>query len=319
MFAFVLVGAAIMVAPPASSPSVERIVLTKAPPRQGEVPKLLSVTLQGDGESHGKNGVPVPIDASGTPTGSGLVSLFSQDDYPAEAMRKGEEGTSTVRLDVDAAGRVTGCSVIDTSKSPSLDAATCRVLSERARFTPAKGPDGRAVAEHYTQRVRWLLPKMGPAPFADSRGRMLMTFDGKGAISGCRSDERIPESVVQQNCASLAATIPPWITEKERAGRTMVFEAGFAVGGPEAAQTVGRSPEHELLSMVGLALSINANGDVVGCTLAGPDRAMPAAQVEKACAGPRTMHYEPLDAAAADRSDRHGVSYYAAYFDRSKG
>ena len=86
-----------------------------------------------------------------------LARLFSGDDYPVDALNRNEQGTTTVELRIDENGRVSGCSVQESSGSRSLDAATCKVLRQRARFTPATDDAGRPVPDSYTQRITWRL------------------------------------------------------------------------------------------------------------------------------------------------------------------
>jgi protein TonB len=86
-----------------------------------------------------------------------LQALFSESDYPQDAIRNEETGTVTVSLSIGTNGRVTGCSVIGSSGSSSLDRATCRVLQSRARFTPAKLSNGQPTTDTYTQRITWRL------------------------------------------------------------------------------------------------------------------------------------------------------------------
>ncbi|MEO7409993.1 MAG: energy transducer TonB [Sphingomicrobium sp.] len=91
------------------------------------------------------------------------VGLLRADDYPAEAIRLGQQGTVRVRLKVSAEGRVMACSIIQ-SASPSLDRTTCRILSERARFRPATGTNGVAIeSEFEAPPIHWVLPGK-PAP-----------------------------------------------------------------------------------------------------------------------------------------------------------
>ena len=87
-----------------------------------------------------------------------LASLFSTDDYPQAAIRNEEQGTTAVRLGVGPDGRVTDCSVTQSSGSGSLDAATCNILKRRARFTPAKDQAGNPISDTFSQRIRWELP-----------------------------------------------------------------------------------------------------------------------------------------------------------------
>ena len=74
-------------------------------------------------------------------------SLFSGDDYPADAQRNNEQGTVTVDMLIGTDGRVTGCTVTGSSGSRSLDNATCRILRSRARFDPALDAQGRPTLE----------------------------------------------------------------------------------------------------------------------------------------------------------------------------
>ena len=93
-----------------------------------------------------------------------VKALISADDYPAEAMKRHEEGTVRVKLKVGADGRVVGCSIIQ-SATPALDVATCRVLTARARFTPAKDQFGKPIEDEFVAPpIRWVLPAPLPVP-----------------------------------------------------------------------------------------------------------------------------------------------------------
>lgn len=87
-----------------------------------------------------------------------LPSYLRDDDYPMEAVRGEQHGTVVFRLDIAANGRVSNCTVIASSGSPILDATTCRLMTERPRFTPARNTKGRAVPDVVESRIRWLLP-----------------------------------------------------------------------------------------------------------------------------------------------------------------
>jgi len=86
-----------------------------------------------------------------------LTGLFTAEDYPADAADRNEQGTTQVRLSIDAQGKVAGCAVTKSSGSASLDSATCRIIIARARFAPAQDSDGNAVASSFTQSVTWRL------------------------------------------------------------------------------------------------------------------------------------------------------------------
>ena len=86
-----------------------------------------------------------------------LQSLFGSDDYPQDALRNEETGRTVAQLTIGTDGRVTNCSVVSSSGSRSLDAATCRILKSRARFTPAKLSNGQPTTDTVTQPISWQL------------------------------------------------------------------------------------------------------------------------------------------------------------------
>ena len=81
------------------------------------------------------------------------------NDYPSRELRRGDEGTTGFRLTVGRDGRVTDCTITTSSGSDGLDAATCKLMSKRARFDPATGGDGKPVAGTYQNRVKWEIPE----------------------------------------------------------------------------------------------------------------------------------------------------------------
>ena len=92
------------------------------------------------------------------PTKGDVRTLFSGDDYPADAQMKGEQGTAQARLTIDVYGLVSNCTIIRSSGHRSLDDATCRILQKRARFSPARDQYGRAVPDSVTTPpITWRL------------------------------------------------------------------------------------------------------------------------------------------------------------------
>src|SRR5688572_20292017 len=122
---------------------------------------------------------------------SGLVPLtdpggwISSDDYPAEARRSSETGTATVSLTVDDGGRPTACNVVASTSSETLDAATCTLLMERARFRRPSDPE-----QNTTQlRVKWALTPPDLMPVAQGGVIADLAFDAEGDVLDC--NERI--------------------------------------------------------------------------------------------------------------------------------
>jgi protein TonB len=88
-----------------------------------------------------------------------LPGLFSTDDYPAEALRRDEQGTVAFQLAINRHGRVRRCTIATSSGSEALDRRTCRILKRRAHYEPARDARGRRVADTATGRIRWELPR----------------------------------------------------------------------------------------------------------------------------------------------------------------
>jgi periplasmic protein TonB len=83
----------------------------------------------------------------------------TENDYPTIAIRGEQQGRTSFRLSLDAAGKVTNCTVTTSSGWPLLDAATCEKLTRRARFDAAVDNTGVKVAGSYTGTVNWRLPE----------------------------------------------------------------------------------------------------------------------------------------------------------------
>ncbi|WP_169798364.1 energy transducer TonB [Sphingomonas soli] len=115
-------------------------------------------------ECSSSTGAPV-VDTSAAFTGMGDTPDFALpevkmrpgpppiglNDYPADMVRIGAEGRTTVALAVNEAGRATGCKVIRSSGFGSFDRATCRALMLRGRFFPAIDAAGNPVRGVYKE------------------------------------------------------------------------------------------------------------------------------------------------------------------------
>ncbi len=102
---------------------------------------------------------PKPVISQAAKARANLTSLFSTDDYPQSAIRNEEQGTTAVRLTISTEGRVTDCSITQSSGSSALDNTTCNVIRRRARYTPAKDQSGNPITGTDTARIRWELPE----------------------------------------------------------------------------------------------------------------------------------------------------------------
>jgi periplasmic protein TonB len=81
-------------------------------------------------------------------------------DYPSAAAFAQRGGTVGFRVMVDRKGRVSGCEITLSSRWPDLDAATCELVTKRARFKPATDAKGKATDGYYSSRVHWMIPPL---------------------------------------------------------------------------------------------------------------------------------------------------------------
>lgn len=105
-------------------------------------------------------------------------------DYPLEALRMNEQGATGFAVQVNKLGLVSECRITSSSGSPRLDEATCRLVTQRGRFTPAKDRQGEPIAGVYANRVRWVLPETPPP----EPGKLIMTYtvQPSGEVTDCK-------------------------------------------------------------------------------------------------------------------------------------
>ncbi|WP_298603659.1 energy transducer TonB [uncultured Sphingorhabdus sp.] len=80
------------------------------------------------------------------------ASIITAADYPRGVTAS---GTTRFEMVVAADGRPQSCTVTVSSGKEALDKATCNAFMKRARFTPAKGTNGVAIAGRYRGNVTW--------------------------------------------------------------------------------------------------------------------------------------------------------------------
>lgn len=137
-------------------------------------------------------------------------SWVTASDYPATALRNGEQGAVRFEVDVAPNGKPTACRIMDSSNSASLDAATCTIVVARATFQPAKDALGAAVAGRWPMRFTWNLPQpvMERVPIEALDKVALRSFaqierftmDAAGKISNCSSRKAGDLGVELQGC-----------------------------------------------------------------------------------------------------------------------
>ena len=244
-----------------------------------------------------------------------LAGLFSTDDYPAAALRNGEQGTVAITVAINAEGRVSGCAIRTSSGSAVLDAATGSIIHRRARFTPARDASGRPIEDRTDARIRWMLPPQVPMPFADQRMALVFTINPEGMVSTCRVEGIAKTSNNDALCARMmneARSMAADAAKKfDLANRELVLEQGVLIGGPDAAREVGLGSDKTRGNLFAVALDIDATGTISNCVAA--EGIVEGPRVMGACGDSRRSKFVPLDPAAANQSARHAVRYWVSY------
>lgn len=113
------------------------------------------------------NGNLVKSFAKGPQQATQIAGSITDGDYPREAIDKFEYGESTAVFTVSIEGYPTNC--VASGATRLLDLATCKLITERFRFLPARDADGKAVVEYKTQKVTWRRALPSPAPSGSAK------------------------------------------------------------------------------------------------------------------------------------------------------
>lgn len=131
------------------------------------VPLALSVfaSLAVQGAQAAPPTPPMPPEGSGPVQRARLIQAsITIDDYPASAAQAGAEGIVLTRFVVDRSGQPTNCVIAQSSGNAALDEVSCRIVTERFRYEPARNAAGRRIEDSRAQRFVWQLPEPTPPP-----------------------------------------------------------------------------------------------------------------------------------------------------------
>lgn len=173
-------------------------------------------------------------------------TLFSSDDYPVEAQRKGEQGQVVADLLINPAGRVETCSIVWSSGYRALDDGTCSIFYRRAHFIPGKDGAGNAKYDVFrTPPISWSLGSFGTRPVPADYDLMinrapdgmrlpieftvdyLITRDGKAQDCKLNPAKPAPVELVTLACQAVASEPPHIVRNREglpvEAGKSATF------------------------------------------------------------------------------------------------
>jgi TonB family protein len=219
------------------------------------------------------------------PYGNGaaaLQGLFRGEDYPPQALARGEEGSVGVLVSVDKRGAVKDCVVVRSSGYASLDTQTCRIIWMRAKFNPPRSATAKAANYSVYQTITWRLED-DPAPSDPWRMRLTISFDGKPP--SCKLDYsgpdqfRPPEATICQSAGITRA----W-AELVRPGLVMISENEFTIG--EAPPLIMMAGDH-LLGRQVVRMEVDAAGFRSSCAVIRSTGSVPPEQPGPCNAAPR--------------------------------
>lgn len=141
---------------------------TKFPVELGEGDPVTTFTDPGTSVTTGpiEFGIPGPTPSAASlydPVGAKAKGnpgkWVTNDDYRPRWIMEELSGTARFTLQIDARGKVTGCSITRSTGHPALDTATCDLVTKRARFDAARDNTGKPVAGTYSNAVTWRIPE----------------------------------------------------------------------------------------------------------------------------------------------------------------
>jgi TonB family protein len=209
---------------------------------------------------------------------------LSDDDYPAAAMWERQSGAVKTRLDLDANGEPTGCTVTTSSGSKILDKATCELLRTRGHFFPARDAAGKPVASSYNSTFTWVMPD-GEGMFGAWVYFSQINIVA-GQIAGCSSSSNgVGFSRISGPCGRMGSPVPPAMAallgKPDGSAIVTVVETHMVAG--EAAPPV-RQPAGKLIYERKIRFDVDANGNATNCKLvSGPATPDPIGYVVHRC------------------------------------
>jgi len=109
----------------------------------------------GNGTGAGGNGYGTGGGGTGSFTPARKLSKIPNREYRRFASTGIPTGSVAISIRVNPDGSVSNCRIVRTSGSPYADSLMCELTQEYVRFSPARDPSGRAIAEDMTWVPNW--------------------------------------------------------------------------------------------------------------------------------------------------------------------
>lgn len=83
---------------------------------------------------------------------------ISDEDYPSKAIREQKSGLATASFSSNELGRVENCRIILSSGSADLDEETCKIITRRWKYRPARDRMGSIIpTDNLQQSINWAM------------------------------------------------------------------------------------------------------------------------------------------------------------------
>lgn len=153
----------VIVPPPRIPLPVPPTIIVAPVPGQGAQANAGAAPTPGPGTGSGGQGTGTGSGNSGSGSGGGGIAVhasrirgdISRRDFPRDAYRAGASGTTFVRLLIGTDGRVSQCTIDESSGHAALDALTCDLMRKRFLYEPARDAQGRPVPETVYRAQVW--------------------------------------------------------------------------------------------------------------------------------------------------------------------
>ena len=84
-----------------------------------------------------------------------MINKIPDREYRRISGGRIPRGSATISFRVDPRGRMSNCRIVRSSGDPAVDSIVCDAASKYLRFSPARDPDGRPVAQDMAYTPRW--------------------------------------------------------------------------------------------------------------------------------------------------------------------
>ncbi len=143
------------------------------------------------------------------------VGLFGASDYPPSALARNEQGSVLFQVVVRPDGTPDTCSILVSSGYKDLDDVTCKIVLERARFSPATDLNNKPTYGVTRSHINWAIDRrsfppidspdveltlnQAPPGMSLPREVSISFFHGAGgSVGGCSADkgEKDPPAIL---------------------------------------------------------------------------------------------------------------------------